>query len=172
MRAFVAVWPTDPVRRTLRRLERPERAGVRWTAEEQWHVTLAFLGDVDPASFPRLADTLEGVARGWGPVTAVLGPRTERSGPGVLWVPVSGLDDLAAAVRGALGTPADPGPAADFHGHLTVARSRGRRRLPAGLDGAAASARWAVTEVSLVTSALEPGGARYTTVAAAPLGSR
>lgn len=172
MRAFVAVWPSEPVRRALRRLDRPDRPDVRWITEDQWHVTLVFLGDVEPRHSADFARALEGAAAGCDPVTAVLGPRTERSGPGLLWVPVRGLEAVAGAVRGAVEPLGCPQEAEVFRGHLTVARSRRRRRLPAGLAGAPLSATWEVGEISLVTSVLEPSGARYEVVAAARLAPR
>ena len=137
MRAFVALWPTAPVRRTLGLLDRPEHPDVRWIPEARWHVTLAFLGEVEPSCFPSMAAVLADVARGSEVVTATLGPRTERGGPGVLWVPVGGLDALAASVRRAFGSAGGGGDSEEFVGHLTLARSRGRRRLPSDLAGVA-----------------------------------
>ena len=169
VRAFVAVWPPEAVVRALRALDRPNHPDVRWVTEDRWHVTLAFVGDLDPARLAALAAALDDAVRRCGPPAAVLGPRTERSGPGVLWVPVDGLDPLAAAARRAARAAGCPVADEPFLGHLTLARARGRRRLPSGLAGAQVSASWTVDEVRLVTSVLEATGARYEVVGAARL---
>ncbi len=168
MRAFVAVWPPAPVTAALATLERPAHPDVRWTPESGWHVTLAFMGDVAASEFPALTAALTEVGRHCPSPSAVLGPATERGGPGVLWLPVDGLGPLAAAVRAAVAALGHH-RGAPFLGHLTVARARGRRRLPVALAGVPLSARWAVGEISLVTSRLDPAGARYEVVGRAPL---
>jgi len=151
-------------------MDRPAHPDVRWTPESGWHVTLAFLGDVAASEIPALTRALTEAGRRCPPPTAVLGPATERGGAGVLWLPVDGLGPLAAAVRACVAPLGHHGGAEPFLGHLTVARARGRRRLPAALSGAPLSARWEVGEISLVTSRLDPAGARYEIVGRARLG--
>ena len=70
MRLFAALWPTDEVRSHLAAALRtsvgvdPESApgrgpeGVRWTAAECWHITLAFYGDVGDGHTEELAQAL------------------------------------------------------------------------------------------------------------------
>jgi 2'-5' RNA ligase len=170
VRAFVAVWPPAPVLGALRGLVGPPHPDVRWTPETGWHVTLAFLGDVDVCRIPEFTRALVATGSRCGPVTAVLGPATERAGPGLLWLPVGGLDPLAGAVRANLGPLAHHGGDQAFRGHLTVARSRGRRRLPPDLAGVPLSANWEVGRISLVASHPGPGGSRYEIVGRARLG--
>lgn len=153
MRLFIAVWPPPSVLEVLRSLERPPVPGVRWTTEDQWHVTLRFLGEVgDPSSVP----PLDGLPA----ATAVLGPATERLGRTLLVVPVAGLDELAAAV---------PVPSArSFAGHLTLARARRGSTIPRSLVGAPVAASWPVGDVALVRSTTLPSGAVYDDVATFP----
>lgn len=161
-RLFVAVWPSASVIGHLAELPRREEPGVRWTTPEQWHVTLRFLGDTDPAA---AEDALAGIHTGC--AEASVGPRVGRLGRGVLMVPVAGLDALATSVRAAtshVGDPPDPRP---FLGHLTLARLRNRGSC--GLTGARVAASFAVTEVALVSSETHPDGARYTDLARFPL---
>jgi 2'-5' RNA ligase len=153
----------------LATLDRPEDPVVRWTRQEAWHVTLHFLGGVLPDAVPAAAAAL-GSLRELPPVGAELGPATRHLGRSVLVLPVAGLEGLAGAVDGALevaGTPTEPRP---FRGHLTVARARGRARLPRDLAGAPLAARWVVDEVTLVESTLQGArGSRYEVLERVPL---
>src|SRR6478735_2799993 len=124
-RLFVAVWPPPAVIQQLKALVRPELPNLRWTGPPQWHVTLRFMGSVDDVDAAVAAfDGIESA-----PVVATFGPKIGRFGDRVLHVSVDGLTELAAAVARAtadIGEPPDPRP---FHGHLTLARSRGRERV-------------------------------------------
>jgi len=153
----VAVWPPDEVVAAVASLPRPEVVGLRWTGADQWHVTLRFYGttEVEPAAAALRRTSAP-------PTVACMGPATERFGAGVLHVPVSGLDALAAEV-------ADPCEDRPFHGHVTLARARGK-----GIDlrpycGWPITASWPVTEITLVASSTLASGARYTVVERAPL---
>lgn len=156
MRLFVGVRPPDRVLDALDCLARPDRAGVRWTRREQWHVTLRFLGEVEDPDPVVTALAGARLPR----CEARVGPRVEALGRQVLCVPVAGLDELAQAVGEAtagFGQPPDERP---FRGHLTLARLR--RGSPRHLTGAAVEGRFPVTEVRLVRSHLGGhGGPRY-----------
>jgi RNA 2',3'-cyclic 3'-phosphodiesterase len=172
-RLFVGVWPPPEVSALLSSLARPALGAVRWTAPEQWHVTLAFLGTVALSRIDVLGAALvSATARAADVPEARLGPSTRRLGRHVLCVPVQGLDELALSVRRALGALLpDAGLDGPFDGHLTLARSRGRRALPASLAGAPLEAHWRVQEVDLARSELDQSGARYTTLVRATVPS-
>jgi RNA 2',3'-cyclic 3'-phosphodiesterase len=171
VRLFVGVWPPPEVCEVLAALERPPVTGLRWTTPDQWHVTLRFLGEVPEPDVAGLEAALAAAARAAGPPEATLGPSVVRLGRGVLCLPVAGLDDVAGAVGAAVGAPAREGRGRSFRGHLTLARARGGRPVPRHLAGAPVEVRWRVGELCLVASALDPDGARYTTVAAATVPS-
>ncbi len=141
-------------------LPRPELVGVRWTGRTQWHVTLRFLGDADESVVRR---ALDGVAAPT--VEAHVGPSVQRLGRGVLCLPVSGLDAVAAAVIDATRSIGRPPDHREFRGHLTMARVNGR--VPP--VSAAIDCRWTVATFALVCSHLGGGPARYETVATWPL---
>lgn len=173
MRLFVAVTPPAEVLDVVAALPRPDVDGVRWTSRDQWHVTLRFLGAVPEHQVNGLIERLGGALAPAAVVEAVMGPATARFGSGILHLPVTGLDRLADLVASAT---ADVGDAAadrhPFHGHLTLARGRGRRsRVPGSLAGTEARATWTVRHVDLVASELHPEGSRYRTVASFPLAS-
>ena len=168
----MAVTPPAPVMALLRELDRPEVPRLRWTTPDQWHVTLRFLGEVDPPGpvAAGLAGVPAGLAAVGAPgVEAVLGPSLAWfPGRQVLQVPVAGLDALAGAVAEAT-APWGPPPERPFAGHLTLARMRGRARGPARLAGTALSAAWPVDRVELVSSTMASGGSRYRTEASVVL---
>ena len=171
MRLFVGIWPPPDIVAVLAGLPRPEHPGVRWTTEDQWHVTLRFLGEVADDDVPLLLDALRGAGTEAAPRVASLGPATTRLGATNLVVPVAGVDDLAEAVRTATTPFGAPPEARPFAGHLTVARGRGGRRIPTVLAGQAVSASWTVEEVALVRSHLGQS-ARYETLASVRLDGR
>ena len=163
VRCFVGLWPSSEVREALAQRPRPEHPGVRWALPEQWHVTLAFLGNADPVL---VVDALSGLDHPT--VTAVVGTRVGRMGRGVLMAPVSGCDALAAAVRSRVSGVGSWRETQPFLGHLTLARLKNVAACPWATP-LEAPLSWTVHEVAVVASELTPEGSRYTTVATVPL---
>ena len=155
-RLFVAVWPPAGSIDQLAALPRAATPDVRWVPKHDLHVTLRFLGDVDPDDVAaRLADCA--LPR----VTARLGPATERLGGRQIVVPVRGVEALALAVRGATAGIGDR-DRHDFYGHLTVARLG--RHVDVSLPAARLECDFEVEEIALVASELLPDGAAYETI--------
>ena len=150
---------------TLHALTRtgPAASGaIRWAPAQRWHLTLAFLGEVDEDRVPRLADRLERAARRGTPVELQLrgGGHFGRT---VLWVAVVGnvqpLARLAAASMAAArraGIPIED--QRTFRPHLTVARGRPGADLRPWATQLAdyAGPTWTATRVALVRSRLGP----------------
>jgi 2'-5' RNA ligase len=158
-RLFVAIWPDAAARAALRSdVDRARTAhpDLRWQAEERWHVTLAFLGDVDPVAAGRRLDAL---ARRSLPAAEPV--RTAGSGAfgPVLWVGVQHgpwLRDLARAVQDRLHVPDRR-----FRAHVTVARARGADPNVAARAAVPALAghlgpHWLPGELTLVASRTGP----------------
>ena len=184
MRLFVAIVPPAAALDELDALVGPLRAsrlGLRWTRREAWHVTLAFLGEVDEAGAARLTPRLERAARRHrevGLAFAGAGAFPSPARANVLWSGLSGdrralarLAESAAAGARRAGTP-PPGKDRRFQPHLTLARCR----LPADVkDLVAAMAgfqgqAWTADRMHLVRSHLGGAGApRYTSLASWPL---
>lgn len=179
MRLFVAAWPDAETRRRLRglELELGKSKGLRFVGPSRWHVTLRFFGEVDEAAVGPLGEALVACGAAFGTsVECRLGPGTGWfTGVRVLQVPATGLDALAEAIHEAT-VPVVPEPSAGatpFNGHLSLARSKGRRLSVAALgemSGIPFEAAFAVPHVDLVASAPSPRGHVYTTVVRAPLG--
>ena len=180
-RCFVAV-PLDASIRTALEgarqpwLARPDLEGMRWTDPSAWHLTLAFLGDVEEAAVPEIVATVREVARRHGPMRLPAGgvgafPVPARAR--VAWYgiddPESRLGDLARDLGAALHVEVgDP-----FRPHVTLARAR---RAPVDLRHwisdaarAAPSAMISVDAMELLRSHLGRGAAAYETLASMPL---
>lgn len=157
----MAVRPPPAVCDVLDRLDRPGDSALRFTPREQWHVTLRFIGDCDPA---RVLDALAGERFRGG--DAVLGPRVETLGRRVVVVPVSGLEELAAQVRRATAQLGQP-PEQSFRGHLTLARSKGKPTGPP--IGNRVSGGFTASEMELVASVTGQAGAVHRVLARYPL---
>lgn len=160
----MAVVPPPALAAKLGSIERPERAGLRWTRSDQWHVTLRFLGAVDPD------DLVGALARlVWAePVVARAGPAPCALSRQVWTLPVAGLEGLAGAVASATASLQDPEDR-PFRGHLTLARARHPSALR-GLPGPPLAERWPVREVVAFRSELAAGGARHHILGRWPVG--
>jgi 2'-5' RNA ligase len=165
MRLFVAVTPPpeaiDELRSATARLH---SAGpkLRWTRPEQWHLTLAFLGEVADAARADLTVRLGRTAARHPPVRLAL-QGAGRFGDRVLWTRVVGdvaaLRQLAASVGAAArraGLVLDDRP---YRPHLTLARGREGADLRPAVDALAgfAGSAWTAAELHLVRSRLAAG---------------
>ncbi len=141
-------------------------------------MTLRFLGEVDESAVAPLGEALVSSCAGVpGPVECRLGPGDRvvhrRTRPATAREQASTA--LAEAVRVATVplVPEAPG-GAPFNGHLTLARSKGRRLSVAALgemSGIPFEAAFRVPYVDLVSSEPSAHGHVYTTVVRAPIGS-
>jgi len=158
-----------------------ERAGgdVRWVREESLHVTLRFLGSVDPARVEDLARAVGVATRGIAPFSASLAGTLLFPSPRQPRVIALGLEPagavaaLAARVERGAVAAGFPREARPFRPHLTLGRARDHRRFHLAADvTTSVTARgegWDVVETVLFRSDLAPGGARHTPLARIPL---
>ncbi len=170
MRLFIALELPEPVRDALaesaRRLAEGCAAG-RFVPPEQYHLTLAFLGEQPEAMAARASQVMDGCRRAPFPAAfGSFGAFPGRRGA-VLWrgveVPcdLEALQrDLARGLTGA-GFGLEERP---FRPHLTLAR-RGELRPGVSLEGLSAGLeelRFQVDGLSLMRSRLSGAGPRYT----------
>jgi 2'-5' RNA ligase len=172
VRLFVAIVPPEQVLGELAVAVAPLRAArpeLRWTGQDDWHLTLAFLGEVSETVLPDLATRLQRAARRHkAQQLAVRGcgafPRPARAS--VLWAGIHagpGLAPLAASVAAAARRAGAPPPDEDrrLRPHLTLARAR----HPADVRGLTevlasyAGRAWTATEIRLIRSNLNAAGA-------------
>ena len=166
MRTFIALELPDAFADEVAELSRQLAAICegRFVADENHHLTLAFLGEVDEAGVRSAMDALETACAGMGPVELVAeGLGTFGRGRATtLWLGIrrSGeLELLARRVREELAARGLTYDEKDFLPHITLAR---RARVPRGeLGELAFPLPDEATRVTLYRSILEPDGARY-----------
>lgn len=200
VRAFIAIKlppnVLDQVERLQTRVRQDLPPGlVRWVRTEGIHLTLKFLGDVEPDDLPILEEALREACAPHAPFTLDVGgmgcfPNPKR--PRVVWV---GLGDGGATVSGSGGATGSAGALAalqrdveraiaplgfpterrGFHPHLTLGRVK--NGSPAELEELGAYTARAkvdigqmhVETVYLMRSELLTSGAVYSELAACPL---
>ena len=188
IRTFIAIHLSQDARRrlteTIRWMVSEVPSGVRWVDPEGIHLTLKFLGDIEPALVEDVLRAMEQAASGTLPFQVHLNglgvfPNLRR--PRVLWAGVGGdMDALGALqekVEAAMEGLAFPRERRAFNPHLTLGRVRdtisavARQRVggmvsQGSLDGADP---WPVNAVHLMRSNLTPDGAVYTSLGSVSL---
>jgi 2'-5' RNA ligase len=168
MRLFAAVDPPASERAALDAVLGGRDPGLRWVPPDQWHVTLAFYGEVAEARVADLAARLARTAARTSPFAVRLsGAGTFPAGADrarQVWVGVDGdLDMLARLAASCVAAGRRIGVRTEerrYRAHLTVARARRGsadvRDLITPL-AAYSGAAWEVGEVRLVHSTIGSG---------------
>lgn len=167
-RHFFAIWPDAGAARALERLslDLARACGGRAVAAERIHLTLVFLGEVEP-------ERIEAVKSAGG---AVLGPPFDVAldcvgsfrGARVAWAgsrePSAELLALHSRLAAELRARGFALEARPFAPHLTLVRRLGKAVVPTPIE----PIEWRARELALVASDL--GAGRYSNVAAWDLG--
>ena len=168
MRAFFAIPMPFAQRQALvaAQARLSSNDGLSWTRPEDFHLTLAFLGDVDDreieaarsrfeqASVPRESAKLCG-----------LGAFPNLASARVLWVGVHGADESLSRLHATLRSPRQGGGIDSFVPHVTIARATGS--LPVDLRPLADDATrtdcgvFALAPIVLYESNRSSSGSRY-----------
>jgi 2'-5' RNA ligase len=170
VRLFVAIVPPPAAVAELDERTaplRPDWPGLRWTGREAWHVTLAFLGEVQEQVLPELGVRLERAARrhlaqdiavrGAGAFPGAARARVVWAGLQADEAPLSALAASVAAGARRAGAPS-PDEGRRYRAHITLARLREPadvRPLTGELADLTGS-RWAAGHIHLIRS--HPGG--------------
>jgi 2'-5' RNA ligase len=176
-RSFIAVELSTEIAEGVRRIQAGLRdcaKGVSWVRPEGIHLTLKFLGDVDPGRVEGIASTAEASVKTIGPFTTRIkgcGGFPNARNPRVIWIGVEepsglltelqakvaqGMEELGFAREGRAYTP-----------HLTIGRLRpgkGKGEVAQALEATKECdlGTMAVREICLFRSQLKPTGAEYT----------
>ena len=188
LRLFVSLAVPEAVKAELERAQAELRAAVprarvRWAPREQLHLTLKFLGDVEPGDLEGLARALGAVGRAF-PAPQLV---AERVGffpigrlPRVIWAAVQDRAQelprlqraIEQAVRQFTAEPAEH----DFSGHVTLGRikaiSAPEARTLTDTARTMATRRfgeWTADSLALMQSRLSPGGAIHSCARQFPL---
>lgn len=178
MRLFAAVDPPETARDDLTAALRRKGQELRWVPPEQWHVTLAFYGEVDQSTTDELADRLDRAARRTPPLSlrikgAGCFPRQPNSAK-VLWAGIDGdLDPLSLLADRCVAAGRRSGITMDkrkFKAHLTLARARQSADMSGRLAELwdYAGPNWTASTLRLVHSTLG-ARVRHDTLAEWPL---
>ena len=168
-RVFFALWPDERVRAGLaqaaRRMHRVSH-GQR-TRDDRFHLTLAFVGEVNAENLARLrVPPAEVFTSGF---LLTLDDWGCWARNGICWAAPSripeALRDLAARLEGWLRGAGFELEQRPFVPHVTLVRQAQCVQLPEAM----APVEWQVEAFALIQSHLRPGGARYETLRAWPL---
>ncbi|MCY3853073.1 MAG: RNA 2',3'-cyclic phosphodiesterase [Gammaproteobacteria bacterium] len=163
-RLFFALLPDGAVRKQLRQLQKDlDQAGGRPVPEENLHLTLVFLGNVEADK----VDAVRAIAAGiegepFDLVLDTLGGFRQNNAR-ILWVGPSELSSELEALYQSLrrqvrkiGRRVGKGT---YHPHVTLIRKADlRKKLPEDLEP---DIQWTVRRCALVASELRPAGSRY-----------
>ena len=174
-RLFLAIRPPQPIRDLLIDAM-DDGPDFRWQDEDQLHLTLRFVGEVDHGIAEDLARALSRIrAASFELRIAGVGRFEQRSG-GALWAsvePKAPVAALAAKLERVCQLVGLEPERRAFHPHITLARWKGRRAREVAdffdRRRGLASAPFAVTEFILFESRLSRHGAHYEEVASYPL---
>jgi len=175
-RLFVAIRPPEPIRDLLIDAM-DDSADFRWQDEDQLHITLRFVGEVQRPVADDLADALTRVRAAPLDLRIAGVGRFEQRNSGALWAgvePKPPLTALAAKVERVCQSVGLEPERRAFHPHITLARWKGRRtrEVQAYLERTRglASEPFEATEFILFESRLLRHGAHYEEVARYPFG--
>lgn len=195
IRSFIAIELTADAAASLTTLQRRLKTivppnTVRWTAVENIHLTLHFLGDTATANIEQIKQAMQSAATACPPLSLALAglgcfPNTRR--PNIVWVGVQGdlpplvnlQRNLGEQLQRAIGFKPESRP---YSPHLTIGRVK--KDLPARLLGQLGQelerergeigqlVTFDVSQISLIKSDLKPAGPVYTPLAHAQLMTR
>jgi len=153
-----------------------DSADFRWQDEEQLHLTLRFIGEVERPVADDLAHALERLSSDPFDLRICGVGRFEQRNGGALWAavePKSSVAALAAKVERICQSIGLEPERRAFHPHITLARWKGRRSREVRdfleRRGGLLSDPWMVSDFSLFESRLSRHGASYEEVSTYPL---
>lgn len=187
MRVFVAVAVPPDIQHALGQAIEQLRDGapkkcVRWVRPENIHLTLRFIGNVQPQAIEPLTAALQAAVVGLRSFILQLdgaGCFPKDRAPRVLWMGLGGeLDPLTQLQSRVETSTAAWGVVEEraFHPHLTLGRVVARKReelhqIGESIRGLSVpqSSPWRAEAIQLMRSVLAPGGSQYTVLASFPL---
>jgi 2'-5' RNA ligase len=185
-RTFIALPIPQVQRNRLGRLQgliAPELPNARWTEPDQFHLTLAFIGDVPDVDLNHFCRAVGEAAVGFDPFVInlqSLGAFPDADRPRVVWVGVTGpgLEVLAGLQEAVASAAAEAGfPPEDdrFHPHVTLGRVKSKKGQEVEISRLIphyrswAAGQFTASEVLVYASTMTPEGHGYMVLSRAPL---
>ncbi|MFC1998198.1 RNA 2',3'-cyclic phosphodiesterase [Chloroflexota bacterium] len=188
IRTFIAIELPPDVKATLADLHTNLSAGkdasAKWVNPNSIHLTLKFLGNINPEAIPQITDAMTKSAKNVKPFSLQLneiGAFPNARSPRVVWVGLKGdteiLSELQKHLERSLDAVGFPPENRAFSPHLTLGRvhngirSNQRQALSERLSTAKLKAKqtFHINSIELMKSELTPKGAIYTKLAAVNL---
>ena len=149
------------------------RPDVRWVAIPSIHLTLKFLGEVNPEIVPELTKSIDNAVKakaGFELCLHGLGCFPNQRNPRVIWCGIEGdterLSEMHQTVEAVCATFGFAPENRQYHPHLTLGRVKGKRNLQPLLDcikiGSDLECKFKADHFNLYKSTLRPQGAVYT----------
>jgi RNA 2',3'-cyclic 3'-phosphodiesterase len=184
MRTFIAIPLPDECKALLVSMQQELRthgADVRWVAVPSIHLTLKFLGEVEPERIAEMSEALTAVSKSNQQFQLRLhglGCFPNQKNPRVIWCGVGGEIDALLQLQQkvetacvALGFAREE---RDFRPHLTLGRVTGKRNLQPLIDyikiGSGLECSFTANHFNVYKSVLKPQGAIYTVLTTIALG--
>jgi RNA 2',3'-cyclic 3'-phosphodiesterase len=175
MRTFIAIPLPDECRTLLDQMQQKLRsydADVRWVAISSIHLTLKFLGEVDPNIIPNLSESLVSDTRSQSSFPLRLhgmGCFPHQKNPRVIWCGIDGeitkLSQLQQQVEITCARFGFAPENRDFHPHLTLGRVNGKRNLQPLIEcikiGTDLESSFTAERFNIYKSTLKPQGAAH-----------
>lgn len=184
LRTFIAVELPNDIHDSLQKLQnnlRDSMPDVRWTKYGNIHLTLKFLGDIEPSKVDKISISIQNIANEFFPFTmslAGIGAFPNSRKPSIIWVGVEEgsekivqIADHIESSMEKLGFAREKRP---FRPHLTIGRIR-ELKHPAVMAKSLENneigeiGKFKVEKLSFIKSQLDPSGSIYTTLSEALL---
>ncbi len=184
LRSFIAVELPNDIHDSLQELQnnlKDSMPDVRWTKYGNIHLTLKFLGNVEPSKVDKISISIQNVANEFFPFTmslARVGAFPNSRKPSIIWVGVEEgaekIVEIANRIESSmekLGFHREKRP---FKPHLTIGRIR-ELKHPAVMAKSLENneigeiGKFRVEKLSFIKSQLDPSGSIYTTLSEALL---
>ncbi|HAU68904.1 MAG TPA: RNA 2',3'-cyclic phosphodiesterase [Gammaproteobacteria bacterium] len=178
MRCFIALSLSEDARDTLgdvaaKMAYQDKSNAVRWVDQENFHVTLGFLGELGEEEIERLADELDTSLSSFGAETVVSGispfPETKPKLIAAMLNPSDSLSDIHQQTLAAINTAQLAYDKRRFLPHVTLGRLRHSRNRYSGSIPLTFTLPIEFDEVVLYESHLGTNGAEYDPVFRYPL---
>lgn len=178
MRCFIALSLSEEARDAIgdvaaQMTYQDKSNAVRWVDQENYHVTLAFMGELNLEEVDRLADELDSSLSSFGAETVVSGlspfPESKPKLIAAMLNPTSSLVDIHHQTLSAINAAGLSFEKRKFIPHITLGRLRHSRNLYSGTIPLLFSIPIEFAEVVLYESHLGASGAQYDPVFRYPL---